>query len=588
MKQTRFDKPSPVFWPAPPTAHGNDGVTVHGPGEIDPTRTPPDPRMIARLGASRAARLGILPWRQCGPDCIVLTDDPVLFLRHREELTRALGPARMATSNRSAIRQALNDAAGAELVGRAETRVSPEHSCRHWRVGRARLLIAAIVLGVGLIALSKPILSLMALMAIACVTLVLAMLLKIVGLYLSLRGNNSDDQGPRAVPIDRPLVSLLVPLFKEAEIAGHLLKRLGRLDYPADRLDICLILEEGDDQTRATLDRTDLPANAQVITVPRGTLQTKPRALNYALDFARGSIIGIYDAEDAPAPDQIDRVVDHFAQRDSRVACLQGVLDFYNTERNWMARCFTLEYATWFRLILPALERLGLVVPLGGTTLFLHRDAIEAVGGWDAHNVTEDADLGARLARHGYRTELIDTVTLEEANARVWPWVRQRSRWLKGYAMTYAVQMRAPVRLWRDLGAWRFAGVQVLFLGTLLQLATAPILWSFWLHLFGLPHPIVEAMPPNLFLSLIAISVLSEAVSFALAVRATTLSGRRRLWLWAPTMILYFPLATIALYKALWEMLSRPFFWDKTTHGALGGTSGEAPIAPPLPSTHQA
>jgi cellulose synthase/poly-beta-1,6-N-acetylglucosamine synthase-like glycosyltransferase len=190
--------------------------------------------------------------------------------------------------------------------------------------------------------------------------------------------------------------------------------------------------------------------------VPLGTLQTKPRALNYALSFAKGSIIGVYDAEDAPAPDQLHVVVNRFAQRGPEVVCLQGQLDFYNSHSNWLAHCFTVEYATWFRIMLPSLERLGLAIPLGGTTLFFRRDILESLGGWDAHNVTEDADLGIRLARHGYRTEIIDTVTQEEANARAWPWVKQRSHWLKGYAITYGVHMRSPLKLWRDLGAWRF------------------------------------------------------------------------------------------------------------------------------------
>ena len=154
-------------------------------------------------------------------------------------------------------------------------------------------------------------------------------------------------------------------------------------------------------------------------------------------------------------------------------AC-KGCLISITPRVNWLSRCFTIEYATWFRVILPGLARMGLPIPLGGTTLFFRRTILDRLGGWDAHNVTEDADLGIRLARHGYRTELIPTTTYEEANCRPWPWVRQRSRWLKGYAVTWAVHMRNPARLWRDLGPWRFFGVQVLFVGTLSQFITAP------------------------------------------------------------------------------------------------------------------
>lgn len=569
-------RPARPVWPVLPVAHpARDRAAGQSPAalRVDPLLSPPDPRLVALLGPERVARLGLLPWRRCGADCVVLAEDPVLFLRHRGEVEAALGPVRLARCRESALRTALDRVAGAELVARAESRVPERLSCRGWR--RAAVLAWALALGAGLAFLgwAMPVLPVILVLAAAILTMLGGIALKLAALWLSFRRSGSDCQTPPvAVPHRPPVVSLFVPLHKEARIAGALLERLGRLDYPADRLDICLILEASDSLTRTSLRAAELPPNAQIITVPEGSLQTKPRALNYALDFARGSIIGIYDAEDAPAPDQITRVVRRFAERGPGVACLQGELDYYNTGTNWIARCFTLEYATWFRLILPGLEKMGLVVPLGGTTVFLRREAIEAVGGWDAHNVTEDADLGIRLARMGYRTELIDTTTMEEANARAWPWIRQRSRWLKGYAVTYAVHMRDPARLWREIGGWRFAGIQILFLGTLVQLATAPLLWSFWLHLMGLPHPLVAALPGAAWGVLFGLFLFGEVLSVVLAWRATRLSGRRWLWLWAPVMQAYFPLATIALYKALWELVTRPFYWDKTEHGAFGGT----------------
>ncbi|MEM8548878.1 MAG: glycosyltransferase, partial [Pseudomonadota bacterium] len=226
------------------------------------------------------------------------------------------------------------------------------------------------------------------------------------------------------------MVSLLVPLFREKDIAGSLIGRLSKLTYPKSRLEALLILEAEDLQTRKVLAATDLPPWMRVITVPPGALQTKPRAMNYARRFAHGEIIGIYDAEDAPAPYQIEAVVAHLERADDDVACVQGILDYYNPTANWLARCFTIEYASWFRILLPGLARIGVPIPLGGTTVFFRSAALDALHGWDAHNVTEDADLGMRLARHGWRTELVDSVTLEEANCRFWPWIKQRSRWL--------------------------------------------------------------------------------------------------------------------------------------------------------------
>lgn len=565
-------------------ADGRENRARGWPMRIDPTIAPPDPRLIERLGATRAARLGLLPWRQCGSDCVVLTDAPGRFQRHHEELTHALGPCRLALAESGETRAALVRIAGADLAAAAETKVPAALSCRGWRIGAARRWTLVGLFAMSGLALVIPLAPFALLLGAAVLTLIVMTSFKVAALVAATRPVSPPGATPaEPTPLQRPVVSLLVPLFREQRIAGHLLQRLARLDYPADRLDICLILEAGDRITRATLEATSLPSNAQIITVPGGTLQTKPRALNYALDFAKGSIIGIYDAEDAPAPDQISRIVQRFAERGANVACLQGVLDFYNSGTNWIARSFTLEYATWFRLILPGLARLGLVVPLGGTTLFLRREAIEAVKGWDAHNVTEDADLGVRLARRGYRTELIDTVTMEEANARAWPWVRQRSRWLKGYAMTYAVHMARPMQLLRDVGAWRFVGLQILFLGTLMQLFTAPLVWSFWLHLAGVPHPLVAAMPQGMFLALVTLFVLSEGLTIVTSLVAARRADRRWLWLWSPIMTLYFPLATVAVFKALWEMLTRPYFWDKTDHGVFGGADG--PLQPRTPAT---
>jgi cellulose synthase/poly-beta-1,6-N-acetylglucosamine synthase-like glycosyltransferase len=376
----------------------------------------------------------------------------------------------------------------------------------------------------------------------------------------------------------------MVPLYKEKEIATPNIQRLFALKYPHELLDVCLVLEEDDDTTLATISRTALPPWIRAIRVPKGDIKTKPRALNYALDFCRGSIIGVYDAEDAPASDQIERVVERFAQRGPEVACLQGVLDFYNARSNWLTRCFAIEYATWFRVVLPGFQKLGLAIPLGGTTLFFRREILEELGGWDAHNVTEDADLGIRLARHGYRTELIPSVTQEEANGRVWPWIKQRSRWLKGYAITYAVHMSRPRALWKELGAWRFFGVQLLFAGTLSQFILAPLLWSFWFIPLGLPHPLETVLPDWGFWALGAMFFGSEVIGIAISVIAVRSAGHMHLAKWAPTLHLYFPLAAIASYKGLWELVAKPFYWDKTAHGIF--EASEPANSSPEPPSH--
>ena len=192
---------------------------------------------------------------------------------------------------------------------------------------------------------------------------------------------------------------------------------------------------------------------------------------------------------------------------------------------------------------------------------------IEEVGGWDSHNVTEDADLGMRLARRGYRSELIPTVTYEEANCHTIAWVRQRSRWLKGYMATYLVHMRSPRRLLKELGARQFLGFQLLFLCTISQFLLAPFLWWLWGAALGLPHLLSNEIHAELLIVLTSTVVLAGSVNGAICILAAHKTNRPRLYPWIPPMLLYFPLATLAAYKGLLEMVMAPFYWDKTSHG---------------------
>jgi len=406
------------------------------------------------------------------------------------------------------------------------------------------------------------------LVAWAVLTLVISALFKAAAFMAGLTAGRGADARPDDGPVaPLPKVSILVPLFRETEIARALIVRLMRLTYPKELLEIVLVLEEEDDMTRRALERIALPDWIRPVIVPDGRPRTKPRAMNFALDFCEGQIIGIFDAEDAPDPDQVTRVVHRFRQVPDDVVCMQGVLDYYNPRQTWLARCFTIEYAAWFRVILPGLVRLGFAIPLGGTTLYFRRDVLEELGGWDAHNVTEDADLGFRLARHGYRTEMLNTVTEEEANCRPWPWIKQRSRWLKGYMMTYLVHMRRPRRLYRQLGAWKFWGFQAHFVAALSHFMLAPLLWSFWLIFLGLPHPLDTFVPRSALILLGSVFPAIEVLNFVIHASALTRPKHRHLLGWVPTMHLYAPLGAVAAYKALYEMVVKPFFWDKTAHG---------------------
>ncbi len=527
---------------------------------------PASPVLVDRLGVDTCARLGVLPIRDAGGATIVATSRPFAFEAVRPILERRLGPVAMSVMSESDLQASLISLRKHRLVGHAETRVDLADSCRTF--GGAAPWLVAICLALGLLAalVAMP----LATFAVLAGTAVAMLLVNTVILLVAMRiAAPRPEQSPAdMLALARlPRVSILVPLYRETAIANALVARLSILDYPSELLDVCLVVEESDAVTRETVARTDLPIWMHMVAVPDGSIRTKPRAMNYALDFCTGDLIGIYDAEDAPPSDQILRVVQKFARSPAKVGCLQGRLNYYNPRASWLTRCFAIDYATWFGLVLPAMHRLGWPIPLGGTTVFFRRAALEEVGAWDAHNVTEDADLGMRLARRGYRTDLLDSTTLEEATSSPRAWIQQRSRWLKGYAITWAVHMRHPGRLLRDLGPWRFLGFQILFLANLIAVLLAPVLWSFWLLPLGLPHPLSGVFAGWPALASIVTLFTIALVGMAANVQALLRAKQGSLISSIPLMHLYYPLATIALAKALWEILTRPFFWDKTAHG---------------------
>lgn len=368
-----------------------------------------------------------------------------------------------------------------------------------------------------------------------------------------------------------PNYSVLVPLYQEAEVVPGLLAALAAIDYPKDRMEISLIVERDDLATRATLAHEQLPAYMRIVSVPDGEPRTKPRAINYALASARGDYVVVYDAEDIPEPDQLRRALAAFQAAGPDLGCVQSSLNTYNPNETFFTRQFSIEYTALFDAILPALARLDLPVPLGGTSNHFPRHVLEASGGWDPYNVTEDADLGIRLARQGLRVGVLPSTTWEEAPETFRIWLGQRTRWLKGWMQTYIVHMREPFRLLRELGTARFMGLQVLMGGMILSCFVHPWFYAalalsvvsgnleiligssqsqvlYWIGLFNLLAGYISAM--------------------ALGIAAVGRRGRLSLLASSLAMPLYWLLISYAAYRALWQLLTAPHFWEKTRHRA--------------------
>ena len=540
---------------------------------VDLTQTPPKPDMSSHLTALDCLKFSVVPWRKLGKTILVATDQPDRFSDVVDSLARIGISYLPVVATKTQIKHQISTLYGQELARRAASRVASDESCRSWQGRSYRrsgwALLTAVILAS--LSVSQPAWTFTVLILGALLTSIMTVTLRSLAFFaktfLSTPLQKPSQLCHRSAT-RLPKVSVLVPLLHEEEIATALIARLSRLNYPKALLQIVLVLEEGDTMTRDTIARTALPSWFEVIEVPRaGRLRTKPRALNYALDFCSGSIIGVWDAEDAPEIDQIDRIVEYFAQAPDDVACVQGVLDYYNARTSWISRCFTIEYASWWRVVLPGIARLGMIIPLGGTTLFFRRDILERLCGWDAHNVTEDADLGVRLARHGFKTVLMSTVTYEEANFRAWPWIKQRSRWLKGFLITWCVHMRHPRRLIKEVGVIRFIGIQTLFFATFSQFIAAPLLWSFCLTFAGMAHPIETTLGTGALMGLFSFFVFAEFLNISIALKAVSGTEHRHLLPWAITLPIYFILGTFAAYKALYEFVLMPFYWDKTQHG---------------------
>ena len=367
-------------------------------------------------------------------------------------------------------------------------------------------------------------------------------------------------------PETLPVYTVLVPLYMETSaVMERLIGHLQALDYPREKLDIKLICEADDTATITALKALAPPQTMQITCVPPSQPRTKPKACNVALQQIRGEFLVIFDAEDAPAPDQLKRAVALFHQMGKQTACVQASLNYYNRDENLLTQLFAIEYSALFSLCLPALERMGMPIPLGGTSNHLRVSALSAVGGWDAFNVTEDADLGIRLAYLGYETHMLPSLTLEEAPISLGAWMRQRTRWIKGYIQTWLVYMRDPRELKRRLGGPRYFGFQFFVGAPVLTFLLAPFFWVIcFTSLTGiLPHGLSPTMQ-----FLCAVSFVGGIFSNWLFARAVMhLEGwehmRRALFVYP----FYWLLHSFAAARALWQLATNPHYWEKTRHG---------------------
>lgn len=370
-------------------------------------------------------------------------------------------------------------------------------------------------------------------------------------------------------PVECPVYSVLVALYREESVVPQLVAALSRLDWPSGRLDVKLVCEADDAGTIAAIHRAEPPPFMEIVEVPPSQPRTKPKALNYALPVLNGEFVVLYDAEDRPHPSQLREAWARFRESGPELGCLQAPLVVSNADRSYVARMFGFEYAALFRGLLPHLSQRRLILPLGGTSNHFRRACLERVGGWDPFNVTEDADLSLRMARFGYRIATLSLPTLEDGPESLRTWLPQRARWFKGYCQTWLVHMREPRALYREIGGSRpFLAMQILFAGLLVSALVHPflVLTFVVLSVSLLRGAVLDAMDVTL-MSADVVNVLFSYLCFlALGWRTLNKAERRSFAKVVVGTPFYWMMMSLAAWTALWQLWRHPHHWNKTPH----------------------
>lgn len=544
---------------------------------IDLMEIKPDPDLVRRFSAEVLVRRRFVPVRVNSISMVIATaeeptDDLTELIQKTLDEPREI---RYFVTTEWDIDRALSDVFREELVSRATFGLyyrNPRESAftvmTRWQFFAFVGLLALLIFG--LCFATVP--TLVALNVIINVGFTISILFKFVTAMAGAYSENVEavtDEEVAALKDDElPMFTILVPVYREANIVSLLMQNMRDIDYPQGKLEILLLMEEDDHETIDAARESHPPETVTFVIIPDGLPRTKPRACNVGLFFAKGEYLVIFDAEDRPEPDQLKKAVVAFNKGGEKMICVQAALNYFNVYENWLTRMFTLEYSYWFDYILAGLQRLNLPIPLGGTSNHFRTNALRQLGGWDPFNVTEDADLGIRASAEGYTVGVINSTTYEEANNHRGNWVRQRSRWIKGYMQTVLVHLRNPVGMVRSIGIRNTLGFVMLIAGTPVTfLCTLPLWCVYLVWLVTRTHALDALFPPVILY--LGIFNLLFGNSLMIYLNMLAVFKRRYYGLIGYALLnpVYWLLHSVASYKALWQLFTKPFFWEKTIHG---------------------
>ena len=566
---------------------------------VDLVAEPPTQALLRRTSFDEVIAAGWIPWRRAkGVLTIATTRAPTEDMMREVRSKFRTKQIDVRTTTDWDLVQAVQRCFRKELLFESQSRLAedrPLESAReslNWWQNAIPLSVAVlIVVGVAL----RPRESFIVLLIAANITFLVSITFKTVaGLRAPILRTRAErerldimtERERRGLPVrwrdrtpdaDLPVYTILVPAFREAGIVEKLVQNLGALDYPKSKLEVLLLLEEHDAETIDVSKAMAPPEYVRIIVVPEGSPQTKPRACNYGLELATGKYVVIYDAEDRPDPQQL-RIAVHAFETDEferkyldpgrrPLVCVQAALHYFNADYNVLTRMFAIEYAHWFDMMLPGLSESGIPLPLGGTSNHFDAAALRELGAWDPYNVTEDADLGLRAAVEGYRVTVIDSTTGEEACAHTGAWIKQRTRWIKGYMITTAVNTRRPMRYARRTGPMGVLGLVGLIAGTPLAFLSYPLALLFTIVTYVGVQFIGLYMPAWLIVMGVVGMVAGNVMMIVASGIAATRRYNWRIGVFALLNPVYWILHSIAAWRAAYQTAFDPHAWEKTPHG---------------------
>ena len=523
------------------------------------------PHFARDFDVAKGLRCGVAPLAAgYGGARAVIAPDPAITPRLLEEtLSGRLGPDSFVVTSPKRFAALVRARRSKEVLANALVRFPRDLSARTG-LTRAQVGFMGLVATLAAVIGAASVQSLSIILSATLWTLFTAC----IGLRSLAAVANADERLPRLLSDDElPTYTIIAPVYREADVVQQLIDAFDALDYPKSKLDIKLVVEQRDRETLSRLVALDLPARYEVVIAPPGEPSTKPRALNLALAEARSELLVVYDAEDIPAPGQLRLAASRFAA-ERAVDCLQARLTVRNADDSWLSRLFSLEYATLFDLINPGLCALGLPIALGGTSNHFRVSALVGVGAWDEWNVAEDADLGIRLARYGYKVGTLDSDTTEEAPHEFRNWLAQRVRWQKGWMQTCIVHSRRPIQFVRELGAFLALAATIVIFGAVASALLWPIfaLSTIW-RAFG---PEAAELSRWREAADVFVYLLACAGLWTILAPAIVASRQRRLNIGLGTFALlplYYALISVAAWVAIVDLIVRPHFWAKTEHG---------------------